>query len=293
MIIRCSFKPSIRVVGPLLTVALIAGCGGLFKQREGVAPSVQAAVDRPQSVDSVAIDIPASEPAEVADRQIPGLLVVEVLLANDREDRFRGARRLVESQRPFLQRKATHPMEEAAQLWLWSYLEPKNEHDRRSRKLGPHIGVEDIYHAPGYELYLQAGDGLLIFARNGELIGRIEGGEGLSDLAMYDIDDDGQAEIFLKFDSSANSGNRFTEIVGYKEQDGDFEQILERRLYETAFRWVRAGLGSRLALVHLQGTAYVVIEPEGEAEFLRWDLRERRLVNDGPRLRRGVVGQGG
>ena len=152
-------------------------------------------------------------------------------------------------------------------------------------------GGRDIWHAPGYEVWIEAGDGLLVLDRQGRLVGRIAAGNGgrLHGVAFHDVDDDGQDEVFLEVDSGANAGNRYVEITGWKEIDGAWRRVLERRLHATAFRWLDAGLGARLALVQLSGQSYLVVDPENQPEFLRWDEGRGGFVTEAAPARKARV----
>ncbi|MDQ7007398.1 MAG: hypothetical protein Q9Q40_09200 [Acidobacteriota bacterium] len=213
-----------------------------------------------------------------------------VAFADGPLERLEALRELCRQQQDLLSRAPQSPMEAAAREWLEEFLDPRDEGSRVRTALGPRSGVEDLHHHPGYEFYVETGGGILVFDREGHLLGKIgDGGERLADLAFHDVDGDGQSEVFMKFDSGGNSGNRFTRILGYKEVAGSVEQVLDRKLYETAWRWVSAGLGSRLTLVRLAGSSYVVIDPEGEAEFLRWDPGMARFIRENGPPRRAFL----
>ena len=205
--------------------------------------------------------------------------VVAFLMADDRDDRLRWAEKLCSHQQSFVDRGADDPAEQAALSWMADFLDPQNERARARTRLGPRNGLRDVYHEPGFEIFVEAGGGLLLFDREGVMIGRIgrESGE-LDDLGFHDIDGDGQSEIFLAFDSGVNSGNRFTEVMGYKEVGGVLRPVLERRLYQTADRWTPSGLGPRLSTVKLAGQTYVVLRQGSDTEFLRWDASRSQLV---------------
>jgi hypothetical protein len=227
---------------------------------------------------------PAGEPAEravtapnapVAGRE----RVVQFLLARDLDERLRRAENLCREQQGFVDQAPEDPTERAALDWLADFLDPRDERARARTRLGPRTGLRDVHHRPGFEVFVEAGGGLLLFDREGTMIGRIGRDSGeLADVDFHDIDRDGQQEIFLAYDSGTNSGNRFTEVVGYKELGGVLRAVLERRLYETADRWVPSGLGPRLATVVLAGQTYVVLREGSDAEFLRWDSAQSRLV---------------
>lgn len=230
----------------------------------------------------------SASPTAVASSEQGAML--SIVFADGPAERLEALRALCRRQAQMLDSQPRSPMEAAAQQWLEEFFDPQDETSRSRTALGPRSGVADLHHHPGYEFYVETGGGILVFSREGTLLGKIgQGGERLADLAFHDVDGDGQSEVFFKFDSGGNSGNRFTRILGFKEVGGSVEQVLDRKLYETAWRWVSAGLGSRLTLVRLAGSSYVVIDPEGEAEFLRWDPGMARFVRENGPPRRAFL----
>lgn len=216
--------------------------------------------------------------------------VLSFVLAEDRDDRLQRAEELCRHQQAFVDRGADDPTEQAALSWLADFLDPRDERARARTRLGPRSGLRDVHHAPGMELYVEAAGGLLLFGSDGVLIGRIgrESGQ-LQDLDFHDVDRDGQQEIFLAFDSGANSGNRYTEVLGFKEVGGVLRSVLDRRVYETADRWVPDGLGPRLSTVTLAGETYVVLREGADSEFLRWDPARSEMVVESAPARRAFL----
>ncbi len=271
-------------------LTLSSSCFSLHREVKAEAePAPVAAINTSES---------ASEAPQAA-VQAPALpsnadLALEFLLADDQEGRMAAARTLCQMQAGFLAREALSEMERSAQYWLEEYLEPTAESSFRRSMVGPRAGIEDLHHTPGYEIYVEAAGGLLIFTREGVLLGRVGDQDAeIADLAFLDIDGGGQSEIFLKYDSGGNSGNRFTRIFGFKEKEGAIERVLKRKLYETAYRWVPAGLGSRLTLMKLAGLDYLVVDPEGEMEVLRWDGSRGEFVRENRPTQRSFLESGG
>ncbi len=281
------------LVAGLLVVVVAAGSGCALFHRDGGPAVTGGAAVHEQNVPSgtgPAAGPVAGDVDGTAARA--GELVVAMIFARDREERLARARELLalQAELPAPGGKAD-PAARAARAWLEEWLHPADERQRRQGRIGPRIGVRDIWHAPGYEVWIEAGDGLLVLGRDGRLLGRIAppGGGTLHGVAFHDVDDDGQDEVFLEIDSGVNSGNRYVEITGWKEVGGAFRQVLARRLHATAFRWLDAGLGARLALVRLSGRPYLVIDPENEPEFLRWDEDRTGFVTEAAPARRARV----
>lgn len=277
----CAMNQFSRKVAPwaiLAAVVLFAGgCFSFHKARPASSSPVVAADQ-----------VTSPEPSEVTPETAPNTgeesvrgLMARAVFADDQQARLTLLRELCLRQVALLKAAPHTAMESAARSWLAEFIEPKNERSRQKTALGPRAGVEDLFHSPGYEMYVETGGGLLLFSREGALLGKVgESNLPVADLAFHDVDGDGQAEIFLKFDSGTNSGNRYTRIEAYKELAGSIEPVLSRKLYETAYRWVPAGLGSRISVVRLAGSSYVVIDPEGESEFLKWDEGRAAFVRE-------------
>ncbi len=280
-------------VAALLVVLAVAGTGcGLF-HRDGAPPVTGAETARETAIlaDPAPVAPVQEEPSEAPGARAAEL-VVAMIFARDREERLARARELLALQEDLPTPRGTEdPGARAARAWLEEWLHPADERQRRQGRIGPRIGVRDIWHTPGYEAWIEAGDGLLVLDREGRLLARIASGSGgsLHGVAFHDVDDDGQDEVFLEFDSGANSGNRYVVITGWKEVGGTFRQVLERRLHATAFRWLDAGLGARLALVRLSGRPYLVVDPENEPEFLRWDDGRGGFVTEAAPARKARV----
>lgn len=276
------FSRKVALAAILAIVVLFAGACFSFRKARPASPSPSLSV-----ADAAVETTPANPPMVVseggAERPVASLrdLMAQVVFADDQQARLALIKELCLRQDALSKAAPGSAMESAAQAWLAEFIEPRNEHSRQKTALGPRSGVEDLFHSPGYEFFVETGGGLLVFSREGVLLGKVGGSDArVADLAFHDVDGDGQAEIFLKFDSGTNSGNRYTRIEAYKELAGSIEPVLSRKLYETAYRWVPAGLGSRLSVVRLAGSAYVVIDPEGESEFLKWDDGRAAFVRE-------------
>jgi len=273
--------------GALLVVITLTGAGCGFLHREGAPPVTGAETVRETAIpaDSTPAPVAQADAAE-APAERAASLVVAMIFARDREERLARARELLALQAELpAPRGNADPAARAARAWLEEWLHPADERQRRQGRVGPRIGVRDIWHAPGYEVWIEAGDGLLVLDREGRLLGRI----ATHGIAFHDVDDDGLDEVFLEIDSGVNSGNRYVVITGWKEIGGVYRQVLERRLHGTAFRWLDAGIGARLALVRLSGRPYLVVDPENEPEFLRWDEGRAGFVTEAAPARRARV----
>jgi hypothetical protein len=276
-----SLSPLLQLTVTLAVIALCVSCASLARlggfEDETPEPAVAAEKQAPVTERHE----PVPQPAAATDAPVDEgqERVVRFLLARDQDERLLRAEELCREQQRFVDRPADDPTERAALSWLADFLDPQDERARARTQLGPRSGLRDVHHEPGFEIFVEAGGGLLLFDREGVLIGRIgRENRSLADIGFHDIDGDRQQEIFVAYDSGTNSGNRFTEVVGYKEVGGVLREVLERRLYETADRWVPSGLGPRLSTVVLAGETYVVLSQGSDAEFLRWDAAQSRLV---------------
>jgi hypothetical protein len=268
----------------LLLIGLSIACGPFLRKDAAESPAPVPVAASPEAPVSVPSPPPAGPLRDGRER------VVGFLMAEDLEQRLSRAEDLCRAQQEFVDRKPEDPAGQAALAWLADFLDPRDERARARGRLGPRNGMSDVHHSPGYELYVQAGDGLLLFDREGVLIGWVGKDRGeLVDAGFHDVDEDGQAEIFLAYESGTNSGNRYTEVVGYKEVLGVVRPVLERRVYDTAGRWMPTGLGPRLSTVKLAGQVYVVLSQGHDAEFLRWDRASSGFVVESAPARRAFL----